>query len=286
MNGLSISSRLQGSANLALLADRVHVYTAASGSVRGYHFKNFFGSEKMFLWGIFTWPTRIKLNKLLRYWSGKWLLKFLLRVVFYIFVFYILNIFQHLNGPCTGQDVGKLWLRSVVRSSPYHWSWLCGRRSDIRRNFASRWDCDILGTRPRSRRWVTFWNTAWFVSWLRTINRSHSTTRTSLEHDELAESGWRCQQLYKKTRTRVFGALLLPALLYSCETWTLTIELKRSVNFFVDTMSLRRVLRYRWHDYLSSYLCWERLGCDKSPPYFRSTNYASIGMWRDSLRRP
>ena len=116
--------------------------------------------------------------------------------------------------------------------------------------------------------------------------RSQSTTRTSLEHDELAESGWRCQQLYKKTRTRVFGALLLPALLYSCETWTLTIELKRSVNFFVDTMSLRRVLRYRWHDYLSSYLCWERLGCDKSPPYFRSTNYASIGMWRDSLRRP
>ena len=61
---------------------------------------------------------------------------------------------------------------------------------------------------------------------------------------------WRCRYLCKRTRVRVFRSLVLPVLLYSCETWTVTGELRRRLNSF-GTMSLRRILGYRWHDNMS-----------------------------------
>ena len=58
------------------------------------------------------------------------------------------------------------------------------------------------------------------------------------------------QYLCKKTKVRVFRSLVL-FLLYSCETWILTGELRGRLNSF-GTMSLRRILGYRWHDYMSN----------------------------------
>ena len=44
---------------------------------------------------------------------------------------------------------------------------------------------------------------------------------------------------------------MLPVLLYGCETWTLTRDLRRRLNSF-GTRSLRRILGYRWSDFVSN----------------------------------
>ena len=54
-----------------------------------------------------------------------------------------------------------------------------------------------------------------------------------------------------RTKVRVFRSLVLPVLLYGCETWTLTKDLRRRLNSF-GTRSLRRILGYRWSDFVSN----------------------------------
>ena len=44
---------------------------------------------------------------------------------------------------------------------------------------------------------------------------------------------------------------MLPVLLYGCETWTLTRDLRRRLNSF-GTRSLRRILGYCWSDFASN----------------------------------
>ena len=44
---------------------------------------------------------------------------------------------------------------------------------------------------------------------------------------------------------------MLPVLLYGCETWTLTKDLRRRLNSF-GTRSLRRILGYCWSDFVSN----------------------------------
>jgi len=48
----------------------------------------------------------------------------------------------------------------------------------------------------------------------------------------------------------VFKSLVLPVLLYRCETWTLTRDLRQRLNSF-GTRSLRRNLGYRWSNFVS-----------------------------------
>ena len=57
----------------------------------------------------------------------------------------------------------------------------------------------------------------------------------------------------------IFRSLVLPVLRYSYKTWTLTGELRRILNYFV-TMSLRRILGYQWHDYMSHNLVLSEAG--------------------------
>ena len=40
--------------------------------------------------------------------------------------------------------------------------------------------------------------------------------------DSLDHGMWRCQYLCGRTKVGVFRSLVLPVLLYGCETWTLT----------------------------------------------------------------
>ena len=61
---------------------------------------------------------------------------------------------------------------------------------------------------------------------------------------------WRCRSLCGRTKVRVFRSLVLPVLLYGCETWTLTKDLRRRLNSF-GTRSLR-ILGYRWSDFVSN----------------------------------
>ena len=69
--------------------------------------------------------------------------------------------------------------------------------------------------------------------------------------DSLDKGVWRCRYLCKRTKIRVFKSLVLPVLLYGCETWTLTSELKNRLNVF-GTKSLRRILGYCWSDFVSN----------------------------------
>ena len=86
----------------------------------------------------------------------------------------------------------------------------------------------------------------------------------SLEHDEFA--GRRCLALpilVQKDEGQSLSLAGPPGLLYSCETWTLTGELRRRLNSF-GTMSLRRILGYRWHDYMSDDLVLREAGLSQA----------------------
>ena len=52
-------------------------------------------------------------------------------------------------------------------------------------------------------------------------------------------------------KVRVFRSLMLSVLLYGCETWTLTRDLRQRLNSF-GTRSLRRILGYHWSDFVSN----------------------------------
>ncbi len=62
---------------------------------------------------------------------------------------------------------------------------------------------------------------------------------------------WRCRYLCRRTKLRIFKSLVLPVLLYGCETWTLTSDLERRLNIF-GTKCLRRIMGYCWNDFVSN----------------------------------
>ena len=56
------------------------------------------------------------------------------------------------------------------------------------------------------------------------------TRRIGLAHgvmDSLKTSIWRCRYLCRRTKIRILKSLVIPVLLYGCETWTLNTNLKR-----------------------------------------------------------
>ena len=80
------------------------------------------------------------------------------------------------------------------------------------------------------------------------------TRRIGLAHgvmNSLNASIWRCRYLCRRTKIRVFKSLVLPVLLYGCETWTLNSDLERRLNVF-GTKCLRRIMGYRWNDFVSN----------------------------------
>ncbi len=69
--------------------------------------------------------------------------------------------------------------------------------------------------------------------------------------DSLDKGVWRCRYLTKRSKVRAFRSLVLPVLLYGCETWTLTKGLRNRLNAF-GTRALRRISGYRWSDFVSN----------------------------------
>ena len=69
--------------------------------------------------------------------------------------------------------------------------------------------------------------------------------------DSLDHVVWCCLYLCGRTKIRVFRFLVLLVLLYGCETWTLTRDLRQRLNSF-GTKSLRRILDYRWSNFMSN----------------------------------
>ena len=60
---------------------------------------------------------------------------------------------------------------------------------------------------------------------------------------------WRSRHLSRMTKVEVFKRLVLPVLLYGCETWTLTEKLRARLDAF-GTINLRRILGYKWYDFI------------------------------------
>ena len=69
--------------------------------------------------------------------------------------------------------------------------------------------------------------------------------------DSLNTSIWCCQYLCRQMKIWIFKLLVIPVLLYGCETWTLNTDLKRRKNVF-GTLGLRRIMGYRWYDFVSN----------------------------------
>uniref|UniRef100_A0A8C4QEJ3 L-seryl-tRNA(Sec) kinase n=1 Tax=Eptatretus burgeri TaxID=7764 RepID=A0A8C4QEJ3_EPTBU len=69
--------------------------------------------------------------------------------------------------------------------------------------------------------------------------------------DSLDHGVWCCRYLCGRTKVRVLRSLVLPVLLYGCETWTLMRNLRWRLNSF-GTRSLQGILGYRWLDFVSN----------------------------------
>ncbi|KAG0714561.1 Retrovirus-related Pol polyprotein from type-1 retrotransposable element R2 [Chionoecetes opilio] len=66
-------------------------------------------------------------------------------------------------------------------------------------------------------------------------SRQEVLRRIGIAHgvmDSLSGSIWRCRYLCRRTKIRIFKSLVIPVLLYGCETWTLNSNLKRRINAF------------------------------------------------------
>lgn len=74
--------------------------------------------------------------------------------------------------------------------------------------------------------------------------------RIGLAHgvmDSLHVNIWSCRYLRRQTKIWLFKLLVIPVLLYGCETWTLNTDLKRWIDAF-GNKSLRRIMGYCWDD--------------------------------------
>ena len=94
----------------------------------------------------------------------------------------------------------------------------------------------------------------WFI--LVTLSTSdlkteHGKANTKQIIEALDYGLWHCRFLCRRTKVKVFKSLVLPVLLYRCETWTLTKDLRWRLNSF-GTRSLRRILVYHWSDFVSN----------------------------------
>ncbi|XP_045124033.1 uncharacterized protein LOC123511990 [Portunus trituberculatus] len=91
------------------------------------------------------------------------------------------------------------------------------------------------------------------VSWPKTKVRNDGGSsqevvqRIGLAHgviDSLSTSIWRYRYLCRRTKIQIFKSVVIPVLLYGCETWTLNTDLRRRINVF-GNRCLRRIMEYR-----------------------------------------
>ena len=64
---------------------------------------------------------------------------------------------------------------------------------------------------------------------------------TSFVISKLEQRVWHSKNLSRGTKVEVFKRLVLPVLLYGCETWTLTDDLKRRLDSY-GSSSLTNIL--------------------------------------------
>ena len=96
--------------------------------------------------------------------------------------------------------------------------------------------------------------------------------------DSLSASIWRCRYLCRRTKIRIFKSLVIPVLLYGCETWTLNTNLKRQIDVF-GNKCLCSIMKYHWNNLgvKSATAPWDWI-----KTYYQITNIVrkvNSGMW-------
>ena len=71
--------------------------------------------------------------------------------------------------------------------------------------------------------------------------------KASAAFGNLREKVWEREGLSIQTKLKVYKAVILPSLLYSCETWTVYSRHLKSLNSF-HLKCLRKILKIRWQD--------------------------------------
>ena len=71
--------------------------------------------------------------------------------------------------------------------------------------------------------------------------------RASVAYGRLQSTVWKRRGIGLQTKLKVYRAVILPTLLYACETWTVYQRHARKLNHF-HTTCLRRLLGIRWQD--------------------------------------
>ena len=70
---------------------------------------------------------------------------------------------------------------------------------------------------------------------------------------------WKNNYITKNTKTRLFKTLVLPVLLYGCETWKMNKGDNKQVDIF-QNKCLRKILRIKWEDHIKNEEIFERTG--------------------------
>ncbi|VDP34347.1 unnamed protein product [Schistosoma mattheei] len=68
---------------------------------------------------------------------------------------------------------------------------------------------------------------------------------------------WNSKQLSNNTKVRIFNTTVNTVLLYGAETWRTAKAITQKIQVF-NNSCLRKILRIRWPDTISSNLLWER----------------------------
>ena len=68
---------------------------------------------------------------------------------------------------------------------------------------------------------------------------------------------WKSSIITRKTKMRLFNAIVMSVLLYGCQTWKTTSGIIKKLQTFVNKC-LRIILKSRWYDLVSNKELWER----------------------------
>ena len=68
---------------------------------------------------------------------------------------------------------------------------------------------------------------------------------------------WKSSIITRKTKMRLFNAIVMSVLLYGCQTWKTTSGIIKKLQTFVNKC-LRIILKIRWYDLVSNEELWER----------------------------
>lgn len=93
---------------------------------------------------------------------------------------------------------------------------------------------------------------------------------------------WRSTIYSVRTKMRIFKTCVVSVLLYGCETWLVTEEIKRKLQVFVNRC-LRRILRIFWPNTISNQELWDTTGMKEINNEVRKRKFGWIG---HTLRKP